>query len=377
MTPRATAFTAGVLLGAVLAAAGLWTVREYRRQHQSIDDAAAVEAGAAGFTSVNGLSSGLGPAFSGTSCASCHAMPAIGGWGTTTILRVSRRTADGTYHPYDDGPVVAAFSNPEHECQPVIPDDANVFSRRIPISTFGSGRIDAIGDELIVALEDPDDRNGDGIRGRAARVSDRASGGTRIGRFGWKAQTASLLAFTALAYQQDLGITSDLYPSERVIGVSREQLERCDTVADPEDRRQESTGVRAIDTLVAFMKSLPEPQPAPDTADSLAGRGLFDSAGCGTCHRAQVGDVRAFTDFLLHDIGTGDGISEGDAGPHEMRTAALWGIRDRRMYLHDGSASSIEQAIARHDGEAAATRERFAALPLAQQQQLVAFVRSR
>lgn len=377
MWRRLALFAAGAVAGAVLTISALVIVREYRRHHRYIDEAAAAVRGLDSFVTVNDAASGVGPAFSANSCAACHAVPAVGGWGTVPTLRVARRDPEGIYHAYEDGPVVPAFSVPGHECQAVIPADANVFSRRLPISTFGSGLIDAITDDELVALEDPDDRNGDGIRGRAARIFDRASGRTRIGRFGWKAQQASLLAFSAAAYHDELGVTSDLYPADRVIGVDAARVAECDQVPDPEDKRQVDTGMRSIDLLVAFMSTLPPPEPAPDTSDTIAGRRRFDEAACTTCHRPQVGAARAFSDFLLHDIGTGDGIPEGDAAPHEMRTAALWGIRARRMFLHDGSAATIEDAIARHGGEASTARARFAAMHVEAQRQLVAFVMSR
>jgi len=154
-------------------------------------------------------------------------------------------------------------------------------------------------------------------------------------------------------------------------------VRECEAHADPEDQRQVDTGLRSIDLLATFMKSLPEPEPAPATTDTEAGREWFATVGCAACHRPQVGTARAYSDFLLHDIGTGDGIPEGDAGPHEMRTAPLWGIRFRHLHLHDGSAGSVAAAIERHSGEADAARRRFTAMSAADQRQLVAFVKSR
>jgi len=374
---RVTVFAAGVVVGVLAAAGGLFALREYRRQHVSVNDDRAATLGVGSFTAVNGPDAGLGPGFNGASCATCHAIPDVGGWGTITTLRVARRNPDGTHHAYEDGPVVPMFSNPGHECQAVIPPDANIFARRLPISTFGSGLIDAIADDELIALEDPDDRNGDGVSGRAARVMDRASGTIRIGRFGWKAQQASLLAFAAQAYKHEMGITTELYPDEGVIGVDAAKVRQCDEVAEPEDPRQVETGLRSIDLLTAFMRSLPAPEPATADRDTTAGSRHFAAVGCTACHRPQVGQAHAFSDFLLHDIGTGDGIAEGDAAPHEMRTAALWGIRSRQMHLHDGSAGSIAEAIARHGGEAASARARYAALPEPEQRQLLAFVKSR
>jgi len=374
---RLSVFAAGVAVGVLAAAGGLFALREYRRQFISVTAAQAADLGVASFTTVNGPDVGLGPGFNGASCATCHSIPGVGGWGTVTTLRVARRNADGTYHAYDEGPIVPMFSTPGHECQAVIPPDANVFARRLPISTFGSGLIDAIADEELIALEDPEDRDGDGVSGRAGRVLDRASGTIRIGRFGWKAQQASLLAFAAHAYRHEMGITTELYPDEGVLGVVGARVSECDEVADPEDERQVDTGLRSIDLLTAFMTALPAPEPAADGPEITAGSRHFAAAGCTACHRPQVGQAQAYSDFLLHDIGTGDGIAEGDAAPHEMRTAALWGIRSRQMYLHDGSAASIADAIARHGGEAASARSRFAALPEPEQRQLLAFVKSR
>lgn len=373
---RFTVFAAGILIGVLAAAGGLLARREYRLQQVAVNDTSAPELAIGSFTAINGPEVGLGPGFNAASCASCHAVPKVGGWGTVPTLRVARRNPDGTHHAYPDGPVVASFSNPGHECQAVIPPDANIFSRRLPISTFGAGLIDAIADHELIALEDPEDRNGDGVRGRAARVLDRASGTIRVGRFGWKAQQASLLAFAADAYRHEIGITNDLFLDDGVLGVTAARTRECDQVMDPEDTLGDD-GFRTIDLLTAFMTSLPAPAPAPANHEITAGSRLFANAGCTACHRPQVGRARAFSDFLLHDIGTGDGIAEGDAAPHEMRTAALWGIRSRQMYLHDGSAGSIDEAIARHGGEAASARARYAALSEHEQRRLVAFVKSR
>ena len=283
-------------------------------------------------------------------------------------------TADTT--PTKAGRSIPLFSNAGHECQAVIPADANVFARRLTTSTFGSGLVDAIPDEVLIALEDPRDLNGDGVRGRAARVHDVASRRTRVGRFGVKAQQASLRTFAADAYVHEIGVTNELFPVDRVLGVSAERIRLCDKVRDPEDHRAVDTGVSSIDIFTAFMRSLPAPEPAPGNATTAAGGNQFERVGCAACHRPAVATARAYSDFLLHDVETGDGIPEGDAGPAEMRTAPLWGIRLRRLYLHDGSATSIDEAIARHAGEAASARDRFRALAPEEQRQLVAFVGS-
>ena len=114
---------------------------------------------------------------------------------------------------------------PTHTCQPVIPADANVVARRAPIPLFGAGLVEAIPDETLLALEDPLDRNRDGVSGRAAIVIDVATGERRVGRFGWKAQHATLLAFSGDAYRNEMGITNDLFPQEFAFGVTAEQMQ--------------------------------------------------------------------------------------------------------------------------------------------------------
>ena len=147
------------------------------------------------FNEVESAQDGLGPAFNGTGCSGCHSVPAVGGMAAMTEVRAGRVDEDGKFHALNGATLFPLFSIPNHLCQVKIPEEANVIARRQPLPLFGDGLIEAIGDETIVALEDPDDRNGDGIRGRAARIIDIVSGRERIGRFGWKSQQATLLAF--------------------------------------------------------------------------------------------------------------------------------------------------------------------------------------
>src|SRR5690606_2266065 len=168
------------------------------------------------FLEVETAEEGLGPAFNGTSCAACHNVPAIGGGGIITEVRAGRR--DGEERGVGlDGPestLLHLFSIPTHGCQPVLPADASLIDRRMPIPLFGAGLVEEIPDEDIEALADPDDRDRDGISGRAARVRDLATGAVRIGRFGWEAQHATLLTFGADAYRNEMGITNDVFPDE-------------------------------------------------------------------------------------------------------------------------------------------------------------------
>src|SRR5687768_14984939 len=191
------------------------------------------------FLEVEASEEGLGPAFNGTSCAVCHSVPTIGGAGTMAELRAGRRNARGEFETLDASgdTLFHMFSVPGHGCQPVLPEDTNVFARRVPIPLFGAGLVEAIADETLLALEDPDDRNRDGVSGRAALVIDVASGERRVGRFGWKAQHATLVTFGADAYRNEMGITNDVFPQEVAFGITPAQMRVCDRIPDPEDVR--------------------------------------------------------------------------------------------------------------------------------------------
>src|SRR6185503_17367782 len=142
------------------------------------------------FTEVETAEDGLGPAFNGASCAVCHSVPAIGGAGVVAEVRAARRDDNGEFVELAPtaGSLFQIFSIPSHTCQPTIPPEANVISRRVPIPLFGAGLVEAIPDEALLALDDTDDRDRDGVSGRAAVVVDIATGHRRIGRFGWKSQ---------------------------------------------------------------------------------------------------------------------------------------------------------------------------------------------
>jgi CxxC motif-containing protein (DUF1111 family) len=265
----------------------------------------------------------------------------------------------------------------------------NVVARRAPIPLFGAGLVEAIPDETLLALQDPTDRDRDGVSGRAALIRDVATGTRRVGRFGWKAQHATLLAFGADAYRNEMGITNDLFPVEFAFGVTDGQMRECDVVPEPEDKAEPRTGRRGIDNFESFMRFL-----APVERDRLGmgntseGERLFVAIGCAKCHVPSLltgpsssplfnrRRVDLFSDLLLHDVGTGDGIRQGAAEAGEMRTPALWGLRVRRPLLHDGSAATVSDAILRHGNEADLARRGFVALSPEGRLQLLNFLRS-
>ncbi|MEE8128771.1 MAG: di-heme oxidoredictase family protein [Vicinamibacterales bacterium] len=342
------------------------------------------------FLEVETAEEGLGPAYNATSCAGCHSIPAIGGIAPVTTVRAGIRDTNGAFRDFDParGSLFQLFSIPTHGCQSVIPPEANVISRRVPIPLFGAGLIEAISDTTILALADPNDADGDGVSGRAALITDRASGDVRVGRFGWKAQIATLLEFGGDAYRNEMGITNDLFPEELTFNLTDMQLRVCDPIPEPEDIPELGTGRRGIDNFEAFMKFLAPLPRGPMTAQVTAGEEIFRSIGCSACHVPTLTTgpdlnplfdqrpVPLFSDLLLHDIGTGDGIRQASGEPEELRTPALWGLRFRRPLLHDGSAATVPEAVLRHANEADSAIARLSALSSGDAAALIAFLNS-
>jgi CxxC motif-containing protein (DUF1111 family) len=340
------------------------------------------------FMEVETAEDGLGPAFNGTSCAVCHSVPAIGGISTVSEVRAGYRDEDGKFFEMNGGTLYHLFSTPPHTCQVQVPAEANVIARRVPIPVFGAGLVEAIPDEAIAALEDPDDRDADGISGRAARVTDIVSGRERIGRFGWKAQHATLLAFSGDAYRNEMGITNDLFPEEVALGIDPEHLRLCGHTRGVEDVRNRQTRMRGIDNFANFMTFLAPIGRGAASSSSQAGDGIFQSIGCASCHTPSLTTgtnrntlfdrkpVPLYSDLLLHDVGTGDGIVQASAEANEIRTPALWGLRFRRPLLHDGTAVTPDAAIRSHAGEAQAVIDRYKTLPDTARQSLLDFLGS-
>ncbi|MBI3716926.1 MAG: hypothetical protein HY255_13120 [Betaproteobacteria bacterium] len=347
----------------------------------------AFDAGRIEFENVETPASGLGPIFNNVSCVACHSRPAIGGASGITVTRFGR-SENGVFDALESkgGSLLQQFAiNPA--VRETIPPEANVIARRITTPLFGAGLIEAIPDQAIrqnAAAQKPD-----GITGRVAVIKDPASGDMRVGRFGWKAQHATLLSFAGDAYNNEMGITNRLFPTENAPNGNVELLKRFDRLADPEDTVDPNTGRSDIDASADFMRLLAAPVPAALTPSAAAGQTLFTQAGCAACHtpsyqsgRSPIAaldrkTVNLFSDLLLHDMGSlGDGIGQADAGTSEMRTAPLWGLRFRRQLLHDGRAGNTDTAIREHDGEAAIARNRYLGLSALEKRQLLDYLNS-
>ena len=386
MAIMAAAWQAGAQSGTVAPGqpmAGV-TPHEFERFRLGLED----------FLELETAEEGLGPAFNGASCAICHNIPAVGGAGLIAEMHAGIRDDLGLFKPAyatevdEGGTLFQLFSVPGHACQPVPPPEANVVARRVSIPLFGAGLVEAIPDSAIAARADPHDVDFDGIRGRPALVRDLSSGQMRVGRFGWKAQHATLRVFAADAYRNEMGITNELFPEELALGIPYDRMLLCDRIPDPEDVTDPRTGLSGIDNFEAFMKFLAPPARAGISEVVRMGEGVFTAIGCARCHVPTLHTgpsdnplfdrrpVPLFSDLLLHDVGTGDGIAQAAAAPNEIRTPALWGLRFRRVLLHDGSAGSVREAIERHAVEAASARDAFGALDEGSRRALLAFLAS-
>ena len=339
------------------------------------------------FESPETEASGLGPIFNRDSCVTCHNTPVSGGAGPINVTRFGR-TDGGVFNPLVN---LGGSLQQEMEINPVlhevVPPQANVVAHRNSTPLFGLGLIEAIPDDQI--LQNVHTTPLDGVVGKVSRVADAATGKTLIGRFGWKAQQATLLSFAGDAYLNEIGITNRLFPVENAPNGNTQLLAQYDTVADPEDVVDPTTGKADIDRVTEFMRFLGAPPRLPPSNSASAGRSVFQNTGCAVCHvplmmtgpnkiaALNQQQVWLFSDLLLHDMGSlGDGIAQGAADVREMRTSPLWGLRASAPYLHDGRAATVDDAIKAHDGEAKTARDRYMKLSKQQVQQLLDFLMS-
>jgi len=341
---------------------------------------------------------GLGPIMNKSNCKSCHINP-VGGWGSISVTRFGMEEK-GEFYPLEElgGSLLQAIAITDI-CRETLPEEATVTATRVTNSSMAFGLIEALSDGSIAANEDPDDANNDGISGRVHWVlplESSPSAPLRAGRFGWKAQVATVLSFSADATRNELGITNKLIPTESAPNGDAALLASCDTVADPEDVPNAS-GFTFIERVTHFQRYLAEPPQTPRSG--MSGENVFNAIGCNKCHIAEWTTpstktleaairnktIRPYSDFLVHDMGLlGDGVQEGDANESEMRTPTLWNLRTRDPMLHDGSAaggtfeSRVTTAIGAHGplGEGAASAAAFAALGAGDRAKLIAFLDS-
>jgi len=401
-------------------------------------------AGSGEFEDEEEVAGGLGPTMNLGSCGGCHLNPAVGGTSPAVNPQVEFASTNGAANTVPsfitaNGPVREArfVKNPDgtpdggvHDlftiagrsdapgCKLAQPDFEKELARgnvifRIPTPVFGAGLIEQIPDQAILANQanDAPKKKALKIAGRpnivlaghaiSGQANNNGNDGT-VARFGWKAQNKSLLLFSGEAYNVEMGITNEIFQTERDETPTCQFAVVPNTVTDTAG----ATPVEAISPIEKFsffMRFLAPPAPSPDTpggAESIArGRNLFGDAGCALCHTPTLNTgnaavaalrnqpVHLFSDLLVHDMGPGlaDGISQGQAGPREFRSAPLWGLGQRLFFLHDGRTSDLREAIRAHQSgsfltfnasEANAVIRNFNALGDKEKQDVLNFLRS-
>ena len=350
---------------------------------------AAFNAGKISFTDVE-KEPKLGPVFNGRSCAECHSAPAVGGAGSQRVTRFGKSLA-GVFDALDSkgGSLLQSNAVPGVPLE-AIPAEANVTARRRTTGVYGFGLIEAIPDADITAYAAAQAKASPGQAGQVNFVTSPTDGTVHVGRFGWKSQQALLVDFSGDAYANEMGVSNRLFPIE-----NRSNASAVTIAADKVEDAPDAAGVADIDRLTSFMRYV---APYPSRAslhqkDDLAaeaalskGYTAFNKAACAVCHRpswvagGNIPELRgrrvwAFSDFLLHDIGTGDGIVQGSAPANKLRTSLLMGVTQQFGYLHDGSARTVEDAIARHQGEAKVSLGLYNKLTPQERAELLAFVK--
>src|SRR5881296_3668115 len=368
---------------------------------------AVFSAGKDDFAEEEEVADGLGPTMNLGSCGGCHLHPALGGTSppVNPVIAYAKKTGAANTIPSFitlNGPVREArfVRNPDgtpdggvHDlftiagradapgCKLAQPDFEQELARRnvifrIPTPVFGAGLIEQIPDKVILANQATDApmKRSLRIHGRpnivlaghtiSGQANNNGNDGT-VARFGWKAQNKSLLLFSGEAYNVEMGITNELFQTER------DEAPTCQLVTTPNnvtatDGTTLPEGLSAIEKFAFFMRFLAPPTPSPDTpggADSIGrGRYFFAAVGCALCHTPALRTghstvaaldskpVNLFSDLLVHNMGPGlaDDILQGQAGGDEFRTAPLWGLGQRIFFLHDGRTTDLRQALQAH-----------------------------
>lgn len=385
------------------------------------------------FEEVEHVADGLGPLYNAQSCRECHQNPTSGGSSQIGELRVGHKDAQGAFQNpnisinngaeviksrslINDRAICPSGAFPNTEIQEHVPDTENIRTFRVSLNLLGDGFVEAVSDQTLVDLaKEQCKKSGGKICGRALFVPVVESPGkTSVGRFGWKDQHASLLSFAGDAYLNEMGITNRLQPDE--------VTNLCNTATEPNDKPG-ADGLSDIDHFARFMRATEAPardQVLSKTAEAKQGETVFDKIGCSTCHittlitapsgtainggNFTVPDAlgnktfHPYGDFLLHNVGTGDGIvqsvvehygkrfaerqwenfsmSERNNAANKIRTAPLWGVRLHSRLMHDGASVTFADAITRHGGEASQVTERFERLKPSDKQALLIFLRS-
>jgi CxxC motif-containing protein (DUF1111 family) len=358
------------------------------------DDECNADAATEEFTGPETEADGLGPIFNAAGCGECHIVPTLGG--SSQIMEKRAGFFDGfdfTEHP--GGSLIQDRTTPRALGfqELATPANTNVTTFRATLQITGLGFVEAISNTTLqnIANNQPSSQRGQLI---SVPVLERP-GTTRTGRFGWKDQQASLVSFSADAYKNEMGITSPLEPVENTSNGTN--VEAFDPAPDPNDE-----GVD-VELFALFMRDTKAPPVNPrlvGNADAAAGSTIFNQIGCAVCHTRSITTsapgtlinggamrvanalgnkiIRPFSDFLLHDIGTGDGIVQngGPSTRNKVRTAPLWGLHARGRFMHDASSFSLTAAIDRHRNQASTARSNFFNLGNTSRNRVITFLLS-
>src|SRR5262245_12364867 len=365
---------------------------------------AAFEADRETFVEQEDADGGLGPVYNAQSCGECHQSPVSGGISQVAELRAGHLV--GSAFVEAPGGSLINDRSINAEFQERVPGAENIRTLRMSANTLGAGFVEAIDSDTLVAIANAQPgQSGGRIAGQAIQVPVLESPGTMlVGRFGWKDQHASLLSFSSDAYLNEMGITNRFNLTENTsLGRSVGFGSGFDPVADnaPCANPPGTCGEDPDDDIVAFAefmratKAPPRDAALAATADAVAGSNLFSAIGCNICHvrnitTAAVGTVinggaltvdaalgnkiiHPFSDFLLHDIGTGDGIVQnaGQSTANKLRTQPLWSARTRPRHMHDGASLTFSESILRHAGEATGVINNYRALSGTQRGQII------
>ena len=397
-----------------------------------VDDATH-QADQAKFDDIETVADGLGPLYNAQACRECHQNPTSGGTSQVAELRVGHQGPDHLFHNPDlpiahgaeiitgrtlvnDRSICPSAAFPATEIQEHVPDSENIRTKRISLGVLGDGFVEAVADGTLIELARKQCKESHRkICGQVIYVPIvEAPGQTGIGRFGWKDQQASLLSFSGDAYLNEMGITTRLFPDE--------VTKLCNSAPEPNDEAGPD-GLDDVDHFARFIRASKTPardSKLADTEQSQKGAKLFDKIGCTKCHVRTLttapagtkisGDTYSipevlggktfypYSDFLLHDVGTGDGMvvpmlehygrkmyqttwrnfsaQSFHNAQNKLRTAPLWGVRFRNRLMHDGESTTLRDAILRHREEAYESAHRFDRMSAADQQAILEFLSS-
>lgn len=358
------------------------------------------------------IAKGLGPVYNAQSCAECHQNPVTGAISQVTELRAGHTDGFGNFVDAAGGSLIndRATNAAIEERVPSTAETVRTF--RTSLNTLGDGFIECIDSNTLsnIANAQPGQSGGQ-ISGLFIQVPVAEANGTlRGGRFGWKNQHASLLSFASDAYLNEQGITNRLLLTEntslgRFVGFGSgfdpvPDNQPCATIPGKTCGEDPDDDISAFAEFMRSSKAPPRDTAVAATADSQTGQSLFNAVGCNICHVASITTAPAgtiinggqftvpvalgnkiihpYSDFLLHNVGTGDGIVQngGAATANRMRTAPLWGVRTRGRLMHDGESLTRSEAILRHAGEATGVINNYRSLSVTQRNQIATFLSS-